>query len=549
MPFRGRPDPRRHGLHRIFPRGTSRGSGWEWARFGKDAERFDGRIIPLDDGSFWAARLEGSEPHPCPKTQRKELRALLDIRDAVSDLLDAETSPNTDEGYLAYLRGVLNMHYDSYVATYGPITRFTRQERTRKPAWDDVPEALAEQLQDAALDVTGRLGSKQQAAIDNLGDGTLVDDDLTVLLDWSPAKAPESLRDPLAALHALHAELKETGKLVAWARVPPPQGGFADDPHAPLVYALEEFDEETNTATKAEIFTQRITAPRQAPERADTPVEAAAISLDLHGEVRLDVVARLLGLPDEQASRTALGTVVFTEPHTGRLVPAAEYLSGNVRIKLAQARDAAGIDAAFAVNVRALTEVQPKAVPPEEIRVKLGAPWVAAPYVQEFLRELLRDESVTVERAAGSTWTVNCSTERNVMTTKVWGTEEMPAVQIIRALLNQKPIRITPDFPEEATAAEKARLRAEAMTATTIANKYADRINDEFRTWLWRDEERAETLAGLLCAPPRARGSVMRPAGPVARARRAAPQGHAGGVESAPIVVHGPSFPFGWGGG
>ncbi|MEU6106700.1 hypothetical protein, partial [Streptomyces flaveolus] len=68
----------------------------------------------------------------------------------------------------------------------------------------------------------------------------------------------------------------------------------------------------------AEIFTQRVTAPRQVPERAGTPGEAAAISLDLYGEVRLDVVARLLGLPDEQAVRTALGTVVFTEPRTRR---------------------------------------------------------------------------------------------------------------------------------------------------------------------------------------------------------------------------------------
>ncbi|MEU6106536.1 hypothetical protein [Streptomyces flaveolus] len=79
---------------------------------------------------------------------------------------------------VAYLRGVLNMHYDSHAATYGPVTRFTRQERTRKLAWDDVPEALSEQLQDAALDVEGRLGSRQQDAIDNLGDGALVDDDL-----------------------------------------------------------------------------------------------------------------------------------------------------------------------------------------------------------------------------------------------------------------------------------------------------------------------------------------------------------------------------------
>src|SRR5690606_6051256 len=121
--------------------------------FGENAERFDGRIIELADGSFWSARLEDSEPHPCPKTQRDELRALLLIRDAVSELLDAETSPNADDAWLTFLRSTLNAHYDAYVEKYGPVSRFDRVERTRKLTWDDVPEELSEQLMDVALEV------------------------------------------------------------------------------------------------------------------------------------------------------------------------------------------------------------------------------------------------------------------------------------------------------------------------------------------------------------------------------------------------------------
>lgn len=465
--------------------------------FGKDAARFDGRIVELTDGSFWSARVQDSEPHACPKTQRKELAALLKIRDAVSDLLDAETGPDTDEGWLVFLRSQLNVHYDEYVAKYGPITRFKRVERTRKPTWDDLPEELSEQFMEAALDVSGRLGSKQQAVIDNLGDGVHTDEDLDLLLKWDPEKAPATLREPLADLRKVYAELKDSGALKAWSQVPDPQGGFADDPHSPLVYALEEYDEETGTARKMEIFTQRVAAPRQIPDRAGTPGEAAAISLDLHGEIRLGVVARLLDLQSDEQARNALGTDVFEEPHTGRLLLAADYLSGNVRTKLALARDAADIDPRFQVNVAELTRVQPADIPPAEIRVKLGAPWVAAPYVQEFLRETLRDESIKVERAAGSTWTLSSSREKTVMTTKVWGTEEMNAVQLATALLNQRPIRIVPNFPEEATREQKARLRAEAMTATTIANKQAGRLNDAFRAWLWKDPERAESLASL----------------------------------------------------
>ncbi|WP_030573917.1 hypothetical protein [Streptomyces aureocirculatus] len=224
--------------------------------------------------------------------------------------------------------------------------------------------------------MTGRLGSKQQAAIDNLGNGVMTEADLQVLLGWNATKAPAALRKSLAEVQALRDELRDAGKLKVWARVPPPQGGFADDPHAPLVYALEDYDEETGTARKSEIFTQRVATPRTLPERAETPEEAAAISLDLHGKIRLDVVARLLDLEGEAAAWDALFGVGFEEPHTGRLLPAAEYLSGNVRLKLTQAQDAAAVDQRFVANVAALTEVQPEDVPPGEIRVKLGAPWV-----------------------------------------------------------------------------------------------------------------------------------------------------------------------------
>ncbi|WP_408053092.1 hypothetical protein [Streptomyces sp. HO565] len=37
-------------------------------------------------------------------------------------------------------------------------------------------------------------------------------------------------------------------------------------------------------------------------------MEAAAINLDLYGKVRLDVMTRLLDLPDDHAARTAFGT-------------------------------------------------------------------------------------------------------------------------------------------------------------------------------------------------------------------------------------------------
>ena len=69
------------------------------------------------------------------------------------------------------------------------------------------------------------------------------------------------------------------------ARIRPPQGGFAADPFAPLVYALEQFDPVGQRAAKAAIFRERVIAPRAPRLGADTPADALAICLDTRGEV------------------------------------------------------------------------------------------------------------------------------------------------------------------------------------------------------------------------------------------------------------------------
>jgi hypothetical protein len=91
---------------------------------------------------------------------------------------------------------------------------------------------------------------------------------------------------------------------------------------------------------------------------ADTPADALAICLDTCGEARLADIARLLGVGEDQARRD-LGTLVFYDPESGRLLPAAEYLSGNIRARLRAAEAAALDEPRFAVNVAELRKVLP----------------------------------------------------------------------------------------------------------------------------------------------------------------------------------------------
>ena len=65
-----------------------------------------------------------------------------------------------------------------------------------------------------------------------------------------------------------------------------------------------------------------------------------------------------------------------------------EYLSGNVRKKLEFAKCAAKQDKKYNINVAALEEAQPEPLKAAEIDAKLGATWIPAHYIEDFLVEV-----------------------------------------------------------------------------------------------------------------------------------------------------------------
>ena len=70
-----------------------------------------------------------------------------------------------------------------------------------------------------------------------------------------------------------------------------------------------------------------------------------------------------------------------------RYVTADEYLSGNIREKLAAVEAAVLTDARFAVNAESLRQALPKPLEASEIDVRLGATWIDKSYIQAFLQE------------------------------------------------------------------------------------------------------------------------------------------------------------------
>jgi N12 class adenine-specific DNA methylase len=269
------------------------------------------------------------------------------------------------------------------------------------------------------------------------------------------------------------------------ARIRPPQGGFRTDPFAPVVLALEDFDPVSQQARRAAIFTRRVVAPRNPRLGADTPADALAICLDLCGEVRLHAIARLLGVSEDQA-RHELGTLVFDDPGTSRLVPAAEYLSGNVRAKLDVAERAAAEDPRYEVNAAGLRNVIPADLAPAEISARLGAAWIDAGVVRQFLREILDDRAIKVEHPGGQIWTVT-GVRSTVLATSTWGTSRYPAPHLAQAVLEQRRIEVRDKIGDNAWVLN--------VDETIAAQQKAAELSERFADWAWEYPARAEELA------------------------------------------------------
>lgn len=260
------------------------------------------------------------------------------------------------------------------------------------------------------------------------------------------------------------------------------------DPFGPLVLALESFDETDQTTTPAAILTRRVVVSRPEVQGVETPQEAIAVSLDRTGRIDLELIARLMGVPLDEA-RDSLGGLAFTDPSTGQLVQAPEYLSGDVRIKLERARAAAETEPVYGANVEALKKVLPEPIGADEIAARLGAVWIDADTHKQFLTELLQARDIVVENPLPGEWEVRGG-RYGVRSTSEWGTERRPAPDLAQALMEQRTVLVYDEV--EGPGGKKRRILNADETAA--AQEKAEALQERFGEWVWEDPARAQRL-------------------------------------------------------
>ena len=270
------------------------------------------------------------------------------------------------------------------------------------------------------------------------------------------------------------------------------QRAIDGDPDLPLLLSLEHYNDETKRATKATIFTERTIHHRQPIESVSSPKEALLVSLNERGRVDLDHMADLLNKPTEEFLPDLKG-LIFRNPQTNEWETDDQYLSGNVREKLAVADAAAVTDPRFAENVEALKSVQPADLAATEIDLRLGSAWLPPEDVKDFTNGLLNiPGGVEVGHIhALGTWHINGNWEAKGATanTTDWGTDRYTALELIEDALNLK----TPTV-YDLDADKKPVVNPQA---TEAAREKQERIKERFKEWIWSDDSRRERLCRL----------------------------------------------------
>ena len=280
---------------------------------------------------------------------------------------------------------------------------------------------------------------------------------------------------------------------------------FADDSSYYLLCSLEVLDEDGNLKRKADMFRKRTIKKHEAVTSVDTASEALAVSIAEKARVDMPYMANLSGKTEEELAGELKG-VIFRLPEpvdrdgNPRYATADEYLSGNIREKLARARQAAEqVPALFQTNVEALEQALPKDLDASEIDVRLGATWVDKRYIQQFMYETFRTpgylrHSIHVNFSSFTAeWNITGKNDipwGDIAAFTTYGTERASAYRILEDSLNLRDVRIY-DTKTDPDGKERRVLNRDE---TTLAQQKQQAIKDAFRDWIFKDPDRRQAL-------------------------------------------------------
>ena len=283
---------------------------------------------------------------------------------------------------------------------------------------------------------------------------------------------------------------------------------FNSDSSYCLLASLEVLDDEGNFLRKADMFSKRTIKQKVTVQSVDTASEAYALTLAEKARIDMPYMSQLTGKTEQELFEDLKGVIFLNPMHTSdedgrpKYLPADEYLSGNVREKLAIAKRSAELHPEdYGENVRALEAVQPVDLTASEISVRLGATWLTLEIIEEFMFELFSTPrycqwNIHVHYAQYTgEWNVEGKSydRSNVKAYNTYGTGRVNGYKIMEETLNLRDVRIF-DYIEDGNGRKTAVLNKKE---TAIAQGKQELIKQAFADWIWSEPERQEQLTKL----------------------------------------------------
>ena len=296
---------------------------------------------------------------------------------------------------------------------------------------------------------------------------------------------------------------------------------FGKDTDYALLKGLEKWDKVEEIYNKADIFYRRTVNALPEINTADSIEEALQISIDKRGKPDIHYIATLLDINYPELSTKEVAVKVYNEllekglvfrdpnktlpdnPYSG-IVERSEYLSGNVRQKLTAAESnmqkygdtQTGLE--YKRNVEALKKVIPEDIKAENISVRMSVPWIDSEDYTKFIKHLAgrsnnaANGEVAYSKATGEFNVTGARAKNrqsfNFNENSTYGTKDFSLYALAEKSLNQRQIVIKVERPHPDDPS-KTVMKTDHK-ATKMALEKARLIKDEFKKWIFSDDQR-----------------------------------------------------------
>lgn len=271
---------------------------------------------------------------------------------------------------------------------------------------------------------------------------------------------------------------------------------FSGDDYASLLLSIE--NEKDGKISKGDIF-YRPTVRKKEVLIVQTPLEALNHSLSKKGRVDIDYMLSIYETTKEQLLKD-LDDAIFDLP--SGYETKEQYLSGDVKTKLAQAKQWAKENPLYEKHVRALESVQPEDLGVSDIHVELGARWIPEDVYKRFIIEVLEIPEFRFKweglafrysQASDNYLIEGKMQSSNVAIDQTYGTTRINALQILEKTLNYRKIKIV-DTKNEVIDGELKKVEIPNQKETILAKAQQEKLKQRFRQWIFDNPERAERL-------------------------------------------------------